>query len=393
MLKIIKKVLNVFRRKNTKITTDINENFCNNHSHNELHETRTCKNTPQCQEKVTFYNKCTYFPSSFVILDTETTGFSPSTEHLIQIACIKVVDDVIVETFNEYVKPPIPIPEKIQKLTGITNEMVENSSNIYDIMPKLITFIGNNTIVCHNASFDMSFIQTNLNTINLSLIGNDVLDTLHLARKYIKDVENHKLETLKKHLHIDTPSHNALNDCEVTLKLYQHCKELCENRTPSINIKATQKNEMIELNELEKEYYAITKEIFAENNKDISHLKVSRTSIYFDINAFDYIFLRFKTTKKLKYWLAEATQQEILNIDSNVYIQEGGKDEKKYIRVFLEKPEDLKKFTEIILNRFDQLCVDKQRYDEWVANGKPMHYEAILKINSDKTVTIETRKY
>ncbi|HZW67819.1 MAG TPA: exonuclease domain-containing protein, partial [Pseudogracilibacillus sp.] len=80
--------------------------------------------------------------------------------------------------------------------------------------------------VAHNASFDMKFLLYKMNKNGITYKKYRVIDTLPLARKYIK-TSNHKLVTLKKHFKLyDYKSHNALDDCYVTGKVYKHCYEM-----------------------------------------------------------------------------------------------------------------------------------------------------------------------
>ena len=137
----------------------------------------------------------------FVIFDIETTGLSAINDSITEIGAIKVKDGEVIDTFSHLVNPERPIPEFITKLTGITDEMVEDKPTIEKIIPLFHDFIMGSILIAHNASFDVGFIRENLKRANLKF-SNPVLDTLELSRAVFPDLKNHKLNTLSKYLDI-----------------------------------------------------------------------------------------------------------------------------------------------------------------------------------------------
>ena len=87
----------------------------------------------------------------FVAIDVETTGLSPINNELIEVSAIKYEGTKKIDTFSTLIKPKVSIPYYITNITGITNEMVQSSPKVEEIMPLLIDFIGDNPIVAHNA--------------------------------------------------------------------------------------------------------------------------------------------------------------------------------------------------------------------------------------------------
>ena len=85
---------------------------------------------------------------NYIVLDTETTGFDPSKNELIEIAAIKYENYNKIDEFQTLIKPNEPISSYIQHLTGITNEMVENAPNIEEVLPKFLDFVGNAAHFC-----------------------------------------------------------------------------------------------------------------------------------------------------------------------------------------------------------------------------------------------------
>src|SRR5210317_2226828 len=105
----------------------------------------------------------------YVILDLETTGLSKHYHKITEIAAMKIKDNEIVDKFEALVNPQVPIPKFITRLTGITNEMVENEPTIDEIMPKFLEFLEDHPIVAHNATFDHGFLSENATKCGLCM--------------------------------------------------------------------------------------------------------------------------------------------------------------------------------------------------------------------------------
>lgn len=161
-------------------------------------------------------------------LDFETTGFDAEQHEIIQIGAVKYRDGKEVERFERFAEPFYPIPWKITQITGITTEMVMGSPPIDESLRELNDFLKGETIVAHNASFDMKFLRANFKRYEIDYEHFKVIDTVRLARKSIVGVPNYKLPTLKAFLGIDIGSHRAIEDCLVTGALYYYCKNIQE---------------------------------------------------------------------------------------------------------------------------------------------------------------------
>jgi len=170
------------------------------------------------------YSKVRKLQSDFTVLDFETTGFSADSNKIIQVAAVKYRNFERIDQFVSFVNPQEHISSRITKINGISDDDVKSAPLIEVILPQLLQFIGDDTIIAHNASFDMKFLLTNMYKNNIKYKPYKVIDTLTLARKYIIDSENHKLPTLKQYLKLDKyKSHEALHDCFVTAELYRYC--------------------------------------------------------------------------------------------------------------------------------------------------------------------------
>ena len=164
----------------------------------------------------------TAVPESFVVLDIETTGLDIDKDHIIEIAAIFVNGGKRKTDFSELVISPVPIPSKVSELTGLSNKDLNNNGKIVtDVLSGLLEFIGNNPIVCHNAVFDINFIQQALRKNNMPLLRNKIIDTLPLARKKIRGMSGYKLNNIAAYYEIEHPiSHRALSDCMLTLDIF-----------------------------------------------------------------------------------------------------------------------------------------------------------------------------
>lgn len=163
-------------------------------------------------------------PDSYIVFDLETTGFSPQYSEIIEIGAVKVKNGIIIKKFQTYVKPLGKIPKNITELTGISAKQTANAPHIENAFMSFTEFIGDDVLIAHNCSFDCRFLGA-VSAMMCKRIDNSVLDSVAMAKAYIKGVENYKLETLKKYFNISLPSHNAIDDCVVTYNVVEHCRK------------------------------------------------------------------------------------------------------------------------------------------------------------------------
>ena len=168
------------------------------------------------------------FVDDYVVFDLETTGFDPKTARIIEIGALKYKNNELVEELSILVNPECEIPDVITMITGIDDELVKNAITIEEALPQFIQFIEDLPLVAHNSNFDLSFIEENINRLELPMIIDRNIDTVYLARKYIKGVFNHKLETLKNYFRLTYSSHRSIEDCLTTNHVYQYCKSKAE---------------------------------------------------------------------------------------------------------------------------------------------------------------------
>jgi DNA polymerase III epsilon subunit family exonuclease len=159
---------------------------------------------------------------TFIIIDVETTGLDPLQCEIIEFGAIKIEKNEIKDIFNTLIAPRSSIPSVIEKITGITNEMVAGYPNINTAMENFLSFVGSDTLIAHNAEFDLGFIKHHAQVALNKNINNACICTLKLARFLLPNLSNHKLHTIAAYFKINTPSlHRAVGDCETTYQIWR----------------------------------------------------------------------------------------------------------------------------------------------------------------------------
>lgn len=179
-------------------------------------------------------------PSDFVLFDLETTSKYPTMAEILEIAAVKVRNNVIVEEFESLVNPDIEIPTEATAINGITNEMVSDAPKLTEVLNKFYDFIKDEILIGHNINtFDLNVISAKYSEIMNIHLDNDFLDTLQLSRRLIDQNEcgNFKLNSLCNYLNIDIkPNHRAMQDVKSNFELYLKLKEI--NYLPEEKVKS-----------------------------------------------------------------------------------------------------------------------------------------------------------
>lgn len=170
------------------------------------------------------------FSSKFVVFDLETTGFSATANRIIEIGATKIENGKIVDKFETFVNPDVPIPFKIEQLTGIKDEMVLQAPKIEEILPSFIEFCEGSVLIAHNAEFDMSFIRANCKRIGIDkqfTYG----DTVGMARMLLPALGRHTLNAVAKVLKISLQNHHrAVDDARCTAEIFMKFIEMYKER-------------------------------------------------------------------------------------------------------------------------------------------------------------------
>lgn len=158
----------------------------------------------------------------YAVVDVETTGFSPSQDRIVEVACVLVDEGGIHAQWSTLVNPQMPIPPYVTAVHGITDEMVADAPALSTILPTLRAFCRGATVAAHCAGFDLSFLGAEF--------ASEALCTMRLARTLFPEAPNHKNQTLRVFLHIDdlltttARPHRALDDAIVTAHVLLACR-------------------------------------------------------------------------------------------------------------------------------------------------------------------------
>ncbi|PCI00452.1 MAG: DNA polymerase III subunit epsilon, partial [Zetaproteobacteria bacterium] len=161
-----------------------------------------------------------------IMLDTETTGLSPSNgDKMVEIGAIEVSnrDMSQTRTFHQYLNPERNIPNEVVRIHGIDNARVKDEPTFKDVAQNFLDFIQGGTLVIHNAPFDLGFIMAELEACGLPNIHDiPVIDTLRLAKKQFPRQRNN-LDALCDRFEIERGHrelHGALLDSELLGEVY-----------------------------------------------------------------------------------------------------------------------------------------------------------------------------
>ena len=163
---------------------------------------------------------CVFAEQTFVVFDIETTGFSCVMDKIIEIGAVKVRDGEVIDRFDTYVDPEIPIPAEIVELTSITDADVSGAPKASEAVKAFLDFCGDAVLVAHNAPFDTGFIRTACAEYGYEFKYTYV-DTCAMSRFVNPELKKHKLDTLQEYFHLeDFHHHRADADAEVTAKIF-----------------------------------------------------------------------------------------------------------------------------------------------------------------------------
>ena len=180
-----------------------------------------------------------------IILDTETTGLSVKDGHrIVEIGCIEL-DNLIPtkKTFHCYLNPERKVSEKALEVHGYTDEFLSSKKKFREIVDELLDFINGKRLIIHNAEFDLSHLNNELQIIGKKKIDNEIIDTLILARDKFPG-SSISLDALCKRYRIDNSKrtqHTALIDCDLLSKVYIN---LIDQKEPTLNFNNVSKNKI-----------------------------------------------------------------------------------------------------------------------------------------------------
>ena len=169
-----------------------------------------------------------------IVLDTETTGFEPSEGHrIVEIGAIELLNKMPTgRTYHQYINPERAMPKEAFEVHGLGDDFLRDKPVFKTIARAFIEFVGEATLVIHNAAFDMKFLNAELTALgHPGLPMSQSLDTVAMARRKFPGAPA-SLDALCRRFGIDNSArekHGALLDCELLAEVYL---ELIGGRQP-----------------------------------------------------------------------------------------------------------------------------------------------------------------
>lgn len=160
-----------------------------------------------------------------IVFDTETTGLDPlQGDRLVEIGCIELVNRFPTgRTFHSYFNPERDMPESAREIHGLSIDFLKDKPRFAERAEEIMAFLGDAQLVAHNATFDLSFLNAELERAGRVLVTRDrIIDTLLLARRKHAGAPN-RLDDLCVRYAIDNSrrtKHGALLDAELLAEVY-----------------------------------------------------------------------------------------------------------------------------------------------------------------------------
>lgn len=189
------------------------------------HSLRT--KVPSGQDLHNKKNDIGIFDSEYIVIDLETTGFDPvHGSEIIEIGVTEIKNNKIVRNYSRLIKPKSLIPANITKITNITNDMVSEALSIEEVLPNLRNFIGNRTIIAHNAKFDLKFLNFFLKKQDLPTLNKHICTLELLKKNKLYTKRSRSLKNACDHYDIENISaHRAYSDTLATAQIFLIARE------------------------------------------------------------------------------------------------------------------------------------------------------------------------
>lgn len=195
-----------------------------------------------------------------VIFDLETTGLSSKRHEIIEFGAVKMVDGVMVDKKQLFIKPKQAVPSYIQKITNITNEMLEQAPSLEKAFDEILEFIGDAILVAHNATFDMSFLQAAAKQLNRPPLQNAVIDTLPMSWCLVENRRSFTLGSIARYYKIIYDSniaHRADYDAEILYQVYSYLLQDAKRQSVATSFDLQQFQKQQTVYDKAREYHAI----------------------------------------------------------------------------------------------------------------------------------------
>lgn len=162
-----------------------------------------------------------------VVIDVETTGLDYTREKIIEFAGVKLVNGKITDTFETLINPHQHIRKSSQAIHGISEDDLKDAPEEEKIYPEIFDFIGNATIVAHNAIFDFSFLNRTSKRLYDKPLENNYIDTQMMFKEVYPQIESCGLDNLVTIFQAsNTQRHRAMGDAMALALCYPKLKKM-----------------------------------------------------------------------------------------------------------------------------------------------------------------------
>jgi DNA polymerase III subunit epsilon len=181
-----------------------------------------------------------------VVVDVETTGLSPSYgDRVCEVGIVRAQDDQILDTYQSLVNPQRPISPGASRVNGLRDKDVCQAPVFAEIAREVLARIDGATLVCHNAPFDLGFLEAELSHLGLLWAPAGVIDTLEIARRHF-NFDSNSLPAVARDLGIETPqAHRALGDALTTFQVLRSFQRRLAGR--GLNVAGSYRAERVQV--------------------------------------------------------------------------------------------------------------------------------------------------
>jgi DNA polymerase III epsilon subunit family exonuclease len=159
--------------------------------------------------------------ATYVVVDLETTGLTPGRAQICEIGAVRLRGITPAGSFQTFANPQLPLPAAIATLTGIREYELRHAPSVETALRRFLAFAGDCVLVAHNARFDLSFLDREVERLLGRRIAAPVVDTAALARVLLSGrVPRARLASLADFFATAArPCHRALPDAQATAEI------------------------------------------------------------------------------------------------------------------------------------------------------------------------------
>ncbi|MCF6515072.1 DEAD/DEAH box helicase [Lactobacillus sp. S2-2] len=166
--------------------------------------------------------KCMNKQSKFAVVDMETTGTDVNNgDSIIQFSCTFIQNKQIIDNYSTFVYCDQNISDDITKLTGITNEKIQNAPSFDSLAAEIYKLLKNCIFVAHNVNFDFPFLNAELERFGYPKLENEAIDTVSLSQIFFPTFESYQLKKLSENFGINHfHPHSSESDAKATASIF-----------------------------------------------------------------------------------------------------------------------------------------------------------------------------